>query len=201
MVNIGSGWQLAQASWSNSAAPCVASPVTPPGSGTAVDSEPSGFRFGIREERDRLRVERVLLVLAVAREVAGTGRSGKQVNTPPISVHGLHDRAAALDVHDDVGEGDQVGQQLVLQQRREVARAAHRQDAPQPRAGDVGFEEDAVLVVVDVAGGAARVRSFFTSVKNSICPSRRSRCSVSLPNAPGNDVVPVTAISLGVAGR
>ena len=31
---------------SNSAAPATASPVAPPGSGTAVENEPSGFRFG-----------------------------------------------------------------------------------------------------------------------------------------------------------
>ena len=50
---------------------------------------------------------------------------------------------------------EQVGNQLILQQRREVARAAHREHAAQPRPAHVGLEEDAVLVVVDVAGRAA----------------------------------------------
>ena len=96
------------------------------------------------------------LLLVMLQVPAG---GGKQVKTPSELGAGRADRAEAFDVHDDVGEGDQIGQQLVLQQRREVARAAHRQHAAQPRAGDVGFEEDAVLVVVDVAGGAARVRA------------------------------------------
>src|SRR5262245_16978141 len=41
---------------------------------------------------------------------------------------------------------------------------------------------------------------FFTSVKNSIWPSRRSRCAVPVPKAPGNDVVPATPISAGSLG-
>src|SRR4029079_19509405 len=37
---------------------------------------------------------------------------------------------------------------------------------------------------------------FFTSLKNAICPRRRSRCAVPLPNAPGNDVVATTETAL-----
>src|SRR5262245_42013391 len=39
-----------------------------------------------------------------------------------------------------------------------------------------------------------------TSLKNSIWPSRRSLCSLFEPNAPGNEVVSVTAASVGSAG-
>jgi hypothetical protein len=41
---------------------------------------------------------------------------------------------------------------------------------------------------------------FFTSVKNSIWPSRRSLCGVLLPNAPGNELVSTTAASSGSLG-
>src|SRR5580765_3035008 len=41
---------------------------------------------------------------------------------------------------------------------------------------------------------------FFRSVKNSIWPRRRSRCAVSLPNAPGNERVAATVIAAGLAG-
>src|SRR5262245_62672785 len=41
---------------------------------------------------------------------------------------------------------------------------------------------------------------FLRSVKNSIWPSRRSRCAVSPPKAPGNERVATTVIAAGLAG-
>ena len=113
-----------------------------------------------------------------------------------LDARDARNRAAALGVDDDVGEREQIGHELILQQRREVARAAHRQDAAQPRAAHVGFEEDAVLMIVDVAGGAADAGLLHVGEELDLTETAIALLHVSLPNAPGNDVVPTTAMAV-----
>ena len=123
------------------------------------------------------------LVLAYTLRVGRSGRFLRSAN--------LFNSLGLLAISALLVERDEVGEEGVLEERRRVARAAHGKQR-RSRGPWMSASKKTPSWWSSMWQVAHAMFVFFRSVKNSIWPSRRSRCAVSLPNAPGNERVAAT---------
>ena len=147
----------AQASWSNTSLAAHRVAGAAAGQRHGGRERAVGVQVRVREERDRLRVERVLLVLAVAVSVHVPSGAGKQVKTPSSSVHGVQTVPPRSTCTTTSVKAPRSGSSWSWSSGG-VSRVPRTESTRRRRGpAHVGLEEDAVLVVVDVAGRAADV--------------------------------------------